>query len=97
MITNLVTYTTQISYLTLLQIRSPNMGEKKVKMLVAQSCPTLCNPRNYSPPGSFVQGILQARLLEWVAIPFSRGFFSTQGLGLLHCRQILYYLRHQEL
>ena len=41
-----------------------------------------------------VHGILQARILEWVAISFSRGIFLTQGsnLGLLHCRQILYYL-----
>ena len=48
----------------------------------------------YSLPGSFVHGILQARILEWVAISFSRGIFLTQGsnLGLLHCRQILYYL-----
>ena len=36
-----------------------------------QSCPTLCNPRDGSPPGSPVPGILQARALEWVAISFS--------------------------
>ena len=41
--------------------------------LVSQSCPTLCNPMDYSPPGSSVHGILQARTLEWVAIPSSRG------------------------
>ena len=46
---------------------------KKVKVLVAQSCPTLCDPRDYSPPSSSVRGILQAMILEWVAIPFSRG------------------------
>ena len=40
---------------------------------VAQSCPTLCNPVDCSPPGSSVHGILQARILEWVAISFSRG------------------------
>ena len=38
-----------------------------------QSCPTLCDPIDGSPPGSPVPGILQARILEWVAIPFSRG------------------------
>ena len=38
-----------------------------------QSCLTLCNPRDGSPPGSTVPGILQARTLEWVAIPFFRG------------------------
>ena len=36
-----------------------------------QSCPTLCNPIDGSPPGSSVHGILQARTLEWVAISFS--------------------------
>ena len=41
--------------------------------LVTQSCPILCNPTDCSPPGSSVHGILQARILEWVTIPFSRG------------------------
>ena len=45
----------------------------KVKVLVAQSCLTLCDPTDCSLPGSSVHGILQARILEWVAIPFSRG------------------------
>ena len=36
-----------------------------------QSCPTLCDPRDSSPPGSSVHGIYQARVLEWVAIAFS--------------------------
>ena len=40
----------------------------KVKVLVAQSCPSLCNPMDYSLPGSSVHGILQARILESVAI-----------------------------
>ena len=40
---------------------------------VAQSCPTLCDPVDCSPPGSYIHGILQARILEWVAISFSRG------------------------
>ena len=40
---------------------------------VAQSCSTLCNPMDYSPPGSSVHRILQARILAWVAISFSRG------------------------
>ena len=38
-------------------------------MLVAQSCPTLCDSMGCSPPGSSVCGILQARILEWAAIP----------------------------
>ena len=40
---------------------------------VTQSCPTLCDPMDHSPPGSSVLGILQARILEWVAMSFSRG------------------------
>ena len=42
---------------------------------VAQSCPTLCDPVDCSLPGSSVHGISQAGILEWVAIPFSRGSF----------------------
>ena len=42
-------------------------------VLVAQSCPALCNPTDCSPPGSSVRGIFQARILEWVAISSSRG------------------------
>ena len=45
----------------------------KVKVLVTQSCPTLCDPKDCSLPGSSVHGILQARILEWGAICFSRG------------------------
>ena len=41
----------------------------------AQSCPTLCVPTDGSPPGSSVHGILQARILVWVAFLFSRGSF----------------------
>ena len=37
-----------------------------------QSCPALCNPMDCSPPGSSVHGILQVRILEWVAVPSSR-------------------------
>ena len=42
-------------------------------VLVAKLCLTLCDPVDCSPPGSSVHGILQANLLEWVAVPFSRG------------------------
>ena len=45
----------------------------KVKMLVAQSCLTLCNPMDCSPPGSSVHRILLVRILKWVAMPFLRG------------------------
>ena len=65
--------------------------------LVTQSCPTLCDPLDCSPPGYSVHGIFQARILEWVAIFLLQGIFLTQGLnpGLLHCRQILYPPSHQ--
>ena len=46
----------------------------KVKVLVTQSCPTLCDPMGYSPPGFFVHGILQVRIRKWVAIASSMGF-----------------------
>ena len=46
--------------------RKPNNTAKSL-----QSCPTLCNPLDGSPPGSPISGILQARILEWVAISFS--------------------------
>ena len=70
----------------------------KSEVKVAQSCPTLCDPVDDT-----VHEILQARILEWVAIPFSRGcslfqgIFPTQGSnpGLLHCRWILHQLSHQ--
>ena len=45
---------------------------RKVKVLVAQSCPTLCNSMDCSPPGFSAHGILQARILEWVFISSSR-------------------------
>ena len=44
-----------------------------------QSCPAICDPINHSPPGSSVHGILQARILEWVASAFLQGIFPTQG------------------
>ena len=62
----------------------------RIKWQVTRSCLTLCNPMDCSPPGSSVHGIFQARMLEWVAIPSSRGL----NLGLLHCRQILCQLRN---
>ena len=69
-----------------------------MKVLVASSFPTVCDPMsNCSLPGSSVCGVLQARILEWVAIFSSRGSSPTHGLnpGLLHYRQILYHLSHQ--
>ena len=47
------------------------MKERKKESEVAQSCPSLCDPVDCSPPGSSVHGIPQARILEWAAIAFS--------------------------
>ena len=55
----------------------------KGKVLVAQSCLTLCDSTDCSPPGSSVHGILQARIREWVATPSSRGSSPPRG-----CTQI---------
>ena len=49
-------------------------------VLITQSCLTLCDSMDWSPPGSSVLGILQARILEWAAISFP-GIFPTQGLN----------------
>ena len=65
---------------------SPRVSIYKVKVMlltsqgvkfttVVHSCLTLCDPMECSPPGSSVHGIVQASILEWVAISFSRGFF----------------------
>ena len=51
---------------------------------VAQSCPTLSNPMDYSPPGSSVHGIFQARVLEWGAIAFSRLTGQAEVIHHLH-------------
>ena len=53
-----------------------------------QSCPTLCNPIDRSPPGSPVPGILQARTLEWVAISFSSAWKWKLKVKLLSCVQL---------
>ena len=59
----------------------------------AQSCPVLCDPMDWSPPGSSVCGIFQARILEWVAVAFSRESSQprnqTGSPALQHCRQTL--------
>ena len=71
----------------------------KVKVLVSQSCLTLCNPMDLVSPGSSVHGILQARILEWEgnkreytragSYSLLQGIFLIKGSnpGLSHCRQ----------
>ena len=53
--------------------------------LGAQSCLTRWNPMNYSPPGSTVHGVFQARILKWVAISFSRGSFRPRDWTCVFC------------
>ena len=65
-------------------------------MVVAESCLTLCDPMDCSSPGSSVHGILQARILEWVASPFSkRSSRPRDQTQVSCCRQIVYHLSHQ--
>ena len=66
----------------------------KVKVLVTQSCPTLCNPMDCSPPDSSVYGILQARILEWVAFPSPWDLLDPE-IKPRSCKKILYCLSHQ--
>ena len=61
-----------------------------------QSCPTLCDPMDYSLSGSSVHGIFQARILEWVAKPFSRESSQSRDrthISYVSCfgRQVLYH------
>ena len=53
-----------------------------MKVKVAQSCPTLCDPMDCSLPGSSVHGSLQARILEWVAVPLPA---DLPNPGIKHC------------
>ena len=67
---------------------------------VAQLCPTLIDPMDCPSPGSSVHGILQARILEWIAMPFSRGSSQPRdriSISYVSCigRQVLYHLSHQ--
>ena len=57
----------------------------QVKVLLTQIYPILCKTMNYSQPGSSVPGILQARILEWVAIPISRGSFWLRDQTQVSC------------
>ena len=67
--------------------------EREREREVTQLCLTLSDPMDCSPPGSSTHGIFQAKVPEWVAMPFSRDLPDPgSNSGLLHCRQILYHL-----
>ena len=72
--------------------------ESEVKVWVAQSCPTLCNPMDCRLSVSSVQGILQVRILEWVAIPFYTGSFWPMDFSWVSCtvgRFFTIWMNHQ--
>ena len=62
-----------LSIIELLKIVATIYSRLCARAKSLQLCLTLCDPMDCSPPGSFIHGILQARILEWVAIPSSRG------------------------
>ena len=57
----------------------------KMRVLITQLCPTLCDPMDGSPPGSSVQGVLQVGILEWVASPFSRASSQPRDRTRVSC------------
>ena len=63
--------------------RSPALEVKWSE--VTQPCPTLCDPVDCSPPGSSIHGILQARILEWGAVSFSRGSSQPRDWTRVSC------------
>ena len=81
--------------MTFLQETQEGLCTQCAKLLL--SCPSLCDPMDYSPPGSAVHGILQARILQHVVIALLQGILLTEvwNLGLQQCRQILYHVSHQ--
>ena len=58
---------------------------RPTKVLVAQACPTLCDSMDCSLPSSSVHEILQARILEWIDVPFSRGSSQSRDWTLVFC------------
>ena len=78
-----------------LGVPSDSLIQQKVK--VSQSCLILCDPMDSSPPGYSAHGILQARILEWVAIPFSRESSQPRNETQVSCidGRVFYCLSHQ--
>ena len=65
--------------------RNVSSKSRVLLCLVAQSCPTLRDLMDCSPPGFSVHGVLQARILEWVAVPFSRGSSQPRDRTQVSC------------
>ena len=68
-----------------LQVDSSPTEPSGNPQIITQSCLTLCDPMDCSPPGSYVPGILQAKILEWVDIPFSRGSSPARDQTQVSC------------
>ena len=66
-------------------VKRKSWGPKSSESEVTQSCPTLCDPMDCSPPGSSLHGIFQAIVLEWIAISFSRGSSWPRDRTLVSC------------
>ena len=75
-----------------------NLFKVKSESVRAQLCPTLCDPMDYSPPVTSVHGDSPGKNTAVGYYALLQRIEPTQGsnLGLLHCRQILYHLSHQE-
>ena len=69
------------------EINEESSPDASVYVLVDQLCPTLCDPMDCSNPGSSVHEILQARILEWVAIPFSKGSSWPRDQTQISCSE----------
>ena len=93
----LICYIMPVSQIRKLSPGLSNLLKKKKKALIIQSCPTLCNSMDCSPPGSSVHGDLLGKNTGVSSHSLLQGIFPTQGSnpGLLNCRQILYCLSHQ--
>ena len=78
-------------------LKTRNKTTRHVSAKSLQSCPTLCNPMDCSPPGSSVHGDSPGKKTRVGCHALLQGIFPTQGLnpGLPHCRWILYHLSHQ--
>ena len=70
-----------------MRVKGHNIVKAGIHCLVkvAQSCPTLSNPMVWSPPGSSIHGIFQARILKWVVMPFSRGSSQPRDWTQVSC------------
>ena len=82
---------TNMGFLSFILLRKGTKIYPKVEGLVTQLCTTLCDPMDHSPPVSTVHEILQASILEWVAIPFSRGSSQPRDQTPVSCLVGLFF------